>query len=142
MKKILLCLMIASPAFAAEPVVLKFKANVNVHSLACLTEVGRDAQFTVLRSPTILQDAGKILLKHDVLSAEDCDMAKLEELYKQSINTFWFLEADIEVRRVVTPQVDFALCSDLVTEEIKVDLGQGIVLASVQSAERNARSCK
>lgn len=133
MKKVLLLLAIASQVSAAEPEVLKFKAKVNVHSLACLTEVAQDAQFTILRRPTILQHAGKILLDHDILVAEGCEIPKLKEIYNQAVNTFGFLEADVEVRRAANAQI--------VTEELKVDLGRGLVLQDVQSAERNSRRC-
>jgi hypothetical protein len=131
MKKLLLMTIIpvlANSVFAAEKTVTKIKAPVNVmYALSCNKRVVDGSVSTVLNNPTILHHGGRILDYAEV-STPGCEMKKLKAIVEGSQMRYGFVDADAEVTRVRNPRSEYGLCFDQITESIKLDIGQGIVL--------------
>lgn len=128
--------------FANAESPIRFGGMVNVSGLGCETMVGEGEETrTILKNPTIVAQ-GSIELRHKLATGGGCDLQKLKEIVDKARSTFNYAEASFEVIRERKAKDDFGLCSQNISEQLQIDLGDGIVLISKASQKRNVRPCQ
>ena len=128
--------------FANAESPIRFEGMVNVSGLGCETMVGEGGESrTILKNPSIVAQ-GSIELRHKFATGRGCDLPKLKGIVDKARSTFNYAGASFEIIRERKVKDDYGLCSENISEQLQIDLGDGIVLISKVSQKRNVRPCQ
>lgn len=142
MKKllVLMAVLIGSNSFANEGFNKEeviFKTLLSVHQLQCVIYAGGDSPreerlITDLSIKFIMGGEGIIKLEHRKARIKGCDLEALDQIVNDSFQRFGHADVTVTVIKETSkkPRMVFGKCQKNYNEQVRVDLGEGIILES------------
>ena len=109
-----------------------FSSSMSVVGMRCVTPIAHGESYTEL-DHRFLKGFNSIELDNNkVATAEGCDMEALKELVGRSHQRFGNASVTVTVKKLTakTPRVINGKCQRYYKEQLKLDLGDGIVLTT------------
>jgi hypothetical protein len=108
-----------------------FQSLTSVENMKCVTPISHGESYTELEHG-FRKGFDSIELDHKEATVTGCDMEALKELVDRSHNRFGFASVSVTVNKLIAkfPRVINGKCQRYYKEQLKLDLGDGIVLTT------------
>jgi hypothetical protein len=144
MKKqlITMLLLLTASAFAQDDVNIEkasFHTMIYATHISCVTPIGRDSvTSTVLKLKLFVPSEIMLQMDHKEASLLGCDVDALDRILENSHHRFGFVDTTVTVTKATDklPRIVFGKCQRNYSEQLELDLGQGIILKTSKIGKR------
>ena len=146
MKTFIAILVLSGANIAAASEKILTKAAVAVHDLRCVIPGNDTPAYTLLGDSSLTSHIAifhtdKVKLNHRVATKVGCDIPKIKKIVDQSRMSYGFIyQVPVQVITTLSEPKNNTTqgCSRILSEEIKIDLGDGLIL---ESSAQQAQEC-